>query len=199
MEESELEKFQFQENLYDRREQDHHKDRTNWVPNDQDREDEDHETVVKIEESGESQSYSVSVEPTFQSCPDQTVTFKSEDPCSSQLNPPVIPGPSVQTPNQTGNHRELVPMYQGAVKLSFGREIILGPSKKFGTNNQTSYRIVTLSKYECDVCQFSYVGENVNKLKGRDTYQLFIGCNRHFTVVFTIRTVIINSYLGTHL
>merc|ERR1711962_1586563 len=52
--------------------------------------------------------------------------------------------------------------------MSFGREIVLGPSKKFGTKNQTSYRIVTLSKYECDVCQFSYVGENVNKLKGHN-------------------------------
>ena len=176
MEESEFENFHFYENLYDRREQDRHEDRiSQCVPTNQKHEPEDHETVVKIEEAGEPE---VSVEPAFQGYPDVI-----QNPHMTAF--PIIPGPSVQP--VTGP-RELVPMYQGAVKLSFGREIILGPSKKFGTKNQTSYRIVTLSKYECDVCQFSYVGENVNKLKGMDRYQLFTGSDRLnliFTVVFT--------------
>ena len=175
MEESEFENFHFYENLYDRREQDRHEDRhedriNQCVTTNQKHEPEDHETVVKIEEAGEPE---VSVEPTFQSYPDQTVI---QNPHMTAF--PIIPGPSVQPVTDPRGVPGLVTMYQGAVKLSFGREIILGPSKKFGTKKQTSYRIVTLSKYECDVCQFSYVGENVNKLKGMDRYQLFTGSDR---------------------
>lgn len=176
------------ESLCDTREQYyHHEDREqdHRVQDRQADETEDRETVVKIEESGEFRSEgnfdstSPSMEPSFKNVPvqyseDQIVTFKPDDPNTSgpiRAVFPVIPGPSVGQVQ-----RQLVPMYQGVVTLSFGREIILGPSKKFGTKNQTSYRIVTLSKYECDVCQFSYVGENVDKLKGMDKYKL---CHKH--------------------
>ena len=187
MEESEFElgEFRLHENLFNPREhEDRHQDRDHLrSSNHQDHGEtltEDHETVVKIEESGEpGQNRSVgpwSVEPSFvQSSVQESemVTFKSEDQNVFAPNPsimafPGIPGPSTYPQIQLPGNGGFVPMYQGVVKLSFGREIILGPSKKFGTKNQTSYRIVTLSKYECDVCQFSYVGENVNKLKGMD-------------------------------
>lgn len=171
MEESEFElgEFHLHENLLNPRDRLNHQNRGETFS-------EDHETVVKIEESGEPRSAdSQSVEPSFvQSFVNESemVTFKSDDqnaPHPSLMAFPAVPGPSTYPQIQLPGNGGLVPMYQGVVKLSFGREIVLGPSKKFGTNNQTSYRIVTLSKYECDVCQFSYVGENVNKLKGMDT------------------------------
>lgn len=189
MEESEFElgEFRLHENLFDPRE---HEDR-NQDRGDNETFSEDHETVVKIEESGEQQIHrsagSWSVEPSIENGRTQSsvhdsemVTFKPEDP--NAQNPslmafPGIPGPSTYPYVQLPGNGGLVPMYQGVVKLSFGREIVLGPSKKFGTNNQTSYRIVTLSKYECDVCQFSYVGENVNKLKGMDKSGLWCASN----------------------